>query len=267
MQTTFYLFCIIITVLLIGMIVVNLIVHLPNKSFAAYLMMYGFIIGMCCMENTVQLDVVGIASIITIYGAYVILYVNIMDIVDVKKLIMVVKAHRYILSDVVCVMFGYCLFSVLFPIVTITFFLRYNLFNDFRSNMFFSIIAALMLIECLLLVISLLRLCYKTEYEISVSKRFFLLFYLIIICILSFAMLNTSLNCIDIYQRKVIIQEDYFIDYIYQYTCIFTLQYSSSENLTGLDKGLNIIALVYSYIFIAVVIESTKPPAMLGRIV
>lgn len=50
-------------------------------------------------------------------------------------------------------------------------------------------------------------------------------------------------------------QKDYFIDYIYQYICIFTLQYGSSENLTGLDKGLNAIALVYSYIFIAVVIS------------
>lgn len=248
------------TIVLIGINLLNFITKIPNKSTAIYFMIYGLVLGVLCINSYNQISILGIVIGIIIYSIYVLMYVYVLDIVNRIDLYQIIKLHKDMKLDAICVMIGYTVFTNFFIVITVVFFKRYNEvnnFNDFSHYIYFIVASASMLIECLFLIVSLIRLCYKTKFEISIFKQYFLLVYLVIICIILFAILNTSLNCIDFAQEKVIIQNDCFIDYIYHYTCIFTLQYNSSDNLPQIDKILNVIALIYSYTFITTIVSLT----------
>jgi len=236
-----------------GMNLLIFIKKLPNKDNALHLMLFGFLLIIFCINSFQQISLLGFIWIMMIYSIYVILHVYIISIVNNPEMDRILL-NKDMKLDVIFVRIGYSFLSDFFIIIVVVFFTRNNGFNQFKSYIYFIIFSLSMLIVCLSLIISLIRLCYITEFELSIFEQLFLIIYLVIFCILSFAILNTSFNCIDIEQEKVIIQDDYFIDYIYRYTCIFTLQYNSSENLSTIDKVLNIIALIYSYTFVATIV-------------
>lgn len=226
----FFIFNIVCVIVLFGMYLINIINKIPNKRFILINIILGFFIGIIYLDKADQISWIQIIIAIILYILYVILCGYIIDICNVGKIyeaIKAIKAHKNIYIDAFCVMIGYVCITVLFFLNTVAFFKRYNYynnFNNFKSYIFFIIISITMIIGCIFLTVSLITLCSKTEFKLSIYQQYFLLLYLIVICIFSFAILNTSLNCISIYQKEVILQEDYFIDYLYQYACIFTLQ-------------------------------------------
>ncbi|MCM1184879.1 MAG: hypothetical protein NC337_16040, partial [Roseburia sp.] len=233
---------------------------LPHKREAASLLGFGGFLAVCIVGAAVpggigKVNIMGGIACVVIYLMYVTSYVYMKDIFDVEAIFVSSRAkNQNSLWDACLMSLSATCFIILLPILSVMFANRAGAFDGFGDYVFFCVAAVCMLIECLFMIVSVIKLNYNTVYEVSVFKLFFVLLTLIVSCICSFAILNTSLNSIDFSNGTVIAQEDCFVDCLYQYTCIFTLQYGSSETLPRPDKTLHSAALIYSYLFIAAII-------------
>ncbi len=114
----------------------------------------------------------------------------------------------------------------------------------FISNCFISFTAIILILRY-----SIEIVMSKEIKKISLFHQLFLLIILMTGSVFSFANFNYSINIIlDNISTNIKIT-----DYIFLYSCIFTLNYDTLVLQTGIDKLLASISMIYSYFFISTI--------------
>lgn len=172
-------------------------------------------------------------------------------LISISQVLLVNIISLYIinLSKKIDTQIGLGLISLIFfycasPIAIIS--MSYNVFSNelFISNCFISSAALILFLKYSVSIVMT-----KEIKKISLFHQLFLLLFLMTGSIFSFANFNYSINIV----LGNISTNIKVVDYIFLYSCIFTLNYDGLVSQIWTDKLLVSISMIYSYFFISTV--------------